>query len=172
MRYLSKKNIVEALELVATELGRGEDSHELVIAGGAALVLLYSARESTKDVDAALSDMAVREAAQQVASRLNLPEDWLNDGAKGYVHGLALGEVVFQAESLVVRTLAPKQLLAMKLSAWRDDLDIDDARLLLSKIQGDREQVWEQVEPHLVPGRELKALYAFEDLWESRNESE
>ena len=60
----------------------------------------------------------------------------------------------------------------MKLSAWRDDLDIDDARLLLSKIQGDREQVWEQVEPYLVPGRELKASYAFEDLWESRHASE
>lgn len=57
----------------------------------------------------------------------------------------------------------------MKLSAWRDDLDIDDARLLMSEIEGTKTQVWEQVEPHLVPGRELKARYAFEDLWESRD---
>jgi predicted nucleotidyltransferase len=49
-----------------------------------------------------------------------------------------------------VRTLAPPQLLAMKLAAWRDDLDIEDARLLLSKIAGDRDTVWEQVEPYLV----------------------
>jgi predicted nucleotidyltransferase len=70
---------------------------------------------------------------------------------------------------LVVRALAPPQLLAMKLSAWRDDLDIEDARLLLSKIEGDRERVWEQVEPYLVPGRELKSEYAFEDLWESEH---
>ena len=55
----------------------------------------------------------------------------------------------------------------MKLSAWRDDVDIDDARLLLGKLAGDKAAVWRQVEPHLVPGRELKAQYAFEDLWEA-----
>jgi len=55
----------------------------------------------------------------------------------------------------------------MKLSAWRDDLDVADARLLLSKIAGDQASVWQQVEPHLVPGRELKARYAFDDLWEA-----
>jgi hypothetical protein len=55
----------------------------------------------------------------------------------------------------------------MKLSAWRDDIDVADARLLLSKLAADRSSVWSQVERHLVPGRELKAQYAFDDLWES-----
>ncbi len=98
---------------------------------------------------------------------MGLPGDWLNDGAKGFLHGVALGDVVFQSPSLVVRSLAPTQLLAMKLSAWRDDLDISDARLLLSKLQGNCHEIWQQIEPYLVPGRELKARYAFEDLWES-----
>jgi len=66
-------------------------------------------------------------------------------------------------------SLAPPQLLAMKLSAWRDDLDIEDARLLLSQIPGDRDRVWKEVQPYLVPGRELKSQYAFEDLWESEH---
>ena len=66
----------------------------------------------------------------------------------------------------------PHQLLAMKLGAWRDDLDIDDARLLMSKIEGTKTEIWARVEPHLVPGRELKARYAFEDLWDSRDGSE
>lgn len=57
---------------------------------------------------------------------------------------------------------------AMKLCAWRDDVDVDDARLLLSKLAGDREAVWVMVEPHLVPGRELKSRYAFDDVWEER----
>jgi predicted nucleotidyltransferase len=109
----------------------------------------------------------VRAAAASVASRVGLPEDWLNDGAKGYVHGLAPGEVLFSAPGLIVRSVAAPQLLAMKLSAWRDDLDVADARLLLSKIPGERASVWRQVEPHLVPGRQLKAQYAFEDLWEA-----
>ena len=132
-------------------------------------VLLYEARDSTKDVDAVFSDEAIRNAAPQVAARLSLPNDWLNDAAKGYLHGLQRGEVVFEASSLIVRTLAPVQLLAMKLSAWRDDLDVEDARLLLSQIDGSPDQIWASLEPHVVPGRELKARYAFEDLWESEH---
>lgn len=55
----------------------------------------------------------------------------------------------------------------MRLSAWRDDLDIEDARLLLARMDGNRETIWSAVEPHLVHGRELKARYAFDDLWEA-----
>lgn len=54
----------------------------------------------------------------------------------------------------------------MKLSAWRDDLDIEDARLLLARLPGEKDAVWSSIEPHVVPGRELKARYAFDDIWE------
>src|SRR5450432_2026099 len=97
------------------------------------------------------------------------PGDWLNDAAKGFIHGLALGETVFESDSLTVRALAPEQLLAMKLCSWRDSVDFDDARLLLSKLTGNRTAVWARVEPFLVPGRETTACYAFEDLWENRS---
>jgi hypothetical protein len=55
----------------------------------------------------------------------------------------------------------------MKLSAWRDDVDIADAQVLLREFSGKRAEVWSLVEPYLVPGRELKAKYAFDDLWEA-----
>lgn len=42
-----------------------------------------------------------------------------------------------------------------------------DARLLLTRLPDDREVSWKLVEPYLVPGRELKAKYAFDDLWEA-----
>jgi predicted nucleotidyltransferase len=166
LKTLTRDDIIRAFETLARQIGASEPPHELIIAGGAALVILYGARESTKDVDAVRFDLTVREAARCVADLLGLPDDWLNDGAKGYLQGLTRGEVVFRAPGLLVRTLALPQLLAMKLSAWRDDLDIADGRLLLSKIQGDKEQTWRLIEPRLVPGRELKARYAFEDLWE------
>ncbi len=149
---------------------------EIAVVGGAAVVLLYGAREATKDVDVLLlghvDAVAVRLAVRRVASRLDLPEDWLNDAAKGYVHGLALGEVLVDEPALRVHALAAHQLLAMKLSAWRDDVDIDDARLLLAQLPREREEVWSLIEPHLVPGRELKAQLAFADLWESQYASE
>jgi hypothetical protein len=171
MERLTSEAIRRALVALAAELPKAEAPRELWIVGGAALVLLYDAREATKDVDAfALDAVASAElcaAAVSVAAGLGLPEDWLNDGAKGYLHGLSPGELLFGSPSLVVRAVAVPQLLAMKLSAWRDDLDVADARLLLSKLSGDRASVWGQVEPHLVPGRELKARYAFDDLWEA-----
>jgi hypothetical protein len=171
MERLTKADIRLALGALAAALPITTAPRELWIVGGAALVLLYGTRDTTKDVDAfALDPTAsaeLRAAAVAVASQLGLPEDWLNDGAKGYLHGLAPGEVLFEAQGLRVRSVALQQLLAMKLSAWRDDLDVSDARLLLSKLSGDKVSVWKLVEPHLVPGRQLKAQYAFEDLWEA-----
>lgn len=171
MERLTRAGIRRALQALASALPITSAPRELWIVGGAALVLLYGARDTTKDVDAFVLDPSasaeLRAAAAAVASQLGLPDDWLNDGAKGYVQGLAPGEVLFEARALLVRTVGPQQLLAMKLSAWRDDLDVGDARLLLSKLAGDRASVWKQVEPHLVPGRQLKAQYAFDDLWEA-----
>lgn len=175
MARLSAAQIRDAFSALAGELRRAGARAEIAVAGGAALVLLYGARESTKDVDAITLDAsaadAVRIASRAVAGALGLPSDWLNDAAKGYVHGLALGERLFESETLIVRALAAQQLLAMKLSAWRDDVDVEDARLLLRSLVGDRDVAWRSIEPHLVPGRELKARYAFEDLWEAEHGS-
>ena len=67
------------------------------------------------------------------------------------------------------QTLSLTQLLAMKLSAWRDDLDVEDARKLLKECPGARADVWREVESYVVPGREMKARYASDDLWESEH---
>ena len=58
-----------------------------------------------------------------------------------------------------MHSLRAEQLLAMKLCAWRDDVDIADARRLLAELSGTHEDIWRQVEAYLQPGRELKAKY-------------
>lgn len=130
----------------------------------------YQARLATKDVDVLVGSVGreaeIKSAAGRVAVRLGLPPDWLNDAAKGYLHGLDPGSVLIEHPNLRVRAVSDVQLLAMKLSAWRDDVDVGDARLLLARQDGAKSSVWERIEPFLVPGRELKARYAFEDLWE------
>lgn len=134
------------------------------------MVLMYNARPSTHDVDVMILVLRqariVRELAKQVAQEYNLLEDWLNDGAKGYLVGISNGQTVFFAPGIVVKTPAIAQLLAMKLSAWRDDVDVEDARQLLQTLEGEPEQIWAGVEPYLVSGTQLKARYAFLDLWE------
>ena len=176
MQSLTRDVILRALRLLAERLPPGEPPVDLILVGGAAMVLLFGARESTKDVDAFSIDPEVRtsvaKAASQVAADLGLPDDWLSDAAKGYAHGLTPGPVLLDTPTLRVRTTSAAQLLAMKLSAWRDDVDVEDAKRLLKECRGRREEIWQQVERHLVPGRELKAGYAFEDLWESEHGSE
>jgi len=173
MSTLGKEELTNAF----TELGQlaqaQDTSIELVIVGGAAMVLAYAARLSTHDVDAAILSpkeaRIVRALAKEVAGKRGWAEDWLNDSAKGYLVGISKGEVVFSAPGIEVRIPKVTQLLAMKLSAWRDDVDIADARLLLQQIPASskRDIVWKQITPYLVTGRELKAQYAFWDLWES-----
>lgn len=138
--------------------------------GGAALVLLFRARESTKDVDAyfVMPDAAIiREAAETVAERLQLSNDWLNDGAKGYLVGLTRGEILYESRALTVHAASTPQLLAMKLVAWRDAVDRGDAKLLLSTMTGSAAEIWSAVKEHVPPHRMDKASYAFEDLWET-----
>src|SRR3990172_8839787 len=93
MERLTKEAIRRALEALAAALPPGAAPRELWVVGGAALVLLYGARETTRDVDAFTLDNAaspeLHAAAASVAMKLGLPEDWLNDGAKG--EGLGFG---------------------------------------------------------------------------------
>ena len=167
---LSADDIRTGFSALAMELARRGEQAEIAIAGGAALVLLFNARETTKDVDAyflAPEASRIREASARVAGELGLPDDWLNDGAKGYFVGVSDGETLYNSPSLVVRTVSTPQLLAMKLAAWRDAIDRADARLLLLQMQGSEAEIWTKVEP-FVPRHEVdKASYALDDLWDS-----
>lgn len=173
MATITRQEIVEAFERLGQLAEAQGEKIELVLIGGALMVLVYETRQSTRDVDVVI--LAPREArlvralAKTVAIERDWPEDWLNDAAKGYLVGVSSGPIVFSAEGIVVHSPSVAQLLAMKLSAWRDDVDIADARRLLEALSSGRdgEEIWKMVEPYLVPGRELKAQYAFWDLWES-----
>ena len=171
MALLSKLDIEKALTYLG-ELALAEGHHiELLVVGGAAMVLLYNARPATHDVDVMILSprqaKIVRDLAQQVATDYDWPLDWLNDGAKAYLQGLSQGAVLLSSPGIVVKSPATAQLLAMKLSAWRDDVDIADAQQLLANLSGTKTEIWQKVETFLYPGIELKAQYAFMDLWEA-----
>jgi hypothetical protein len=136
---LTADAILRAFDALSEELLRRSECAQIAIAGGAALVLLFNARESTKDVDAYIvspTAAVVRDAVAEVAAALELPRDWLNDAAKGYFVGLSLGAPLFDSPSLTIRAVTTAQLLAMKLAAWCDAVDRADAQLLLTSIEG------------------------------------
>jgi len=167
---LSAEEIRQAFASLSDELQHVGERAEIVVIGGAALVLLFGARESTKDVDAYFlkpTASVVRSAAETVAHRLNLPLDWLNDNAKGYLVAVTTGRILYESEWLNIRAASNARLLAMKLAAWRDAIDRADARLLLSQMSGSAEEIWSAIRPFVPPHLIDKASYAFEDLWEA-----
>ena len=83
---LTREAILRALSSLSDELGRQGVTGELCRFGGTVMVLAFTARVSTKDVDALFRPTSpIRDMARRIAQEQHLPEDWLNDGVKGYV---------------------------------------------------------------------------------------
>jgi hypothetical protein len=170
MAFLGKNEILAALTRLG-ELAAAEGATvELLVFGGGVMVLDLAARPSTRDIDAVVltpsEPQLVRRLASIVAAERQWPMDWLNDAVKGFVVGPVDRVTLWQSLGICVARPSYAQLLAMKLCAWRDDVDIGDARRLLACISGGREQVWSALLPYLQTGREMVAQYAFDDLWE------
>jgi len=170
MAIFNKEEILKALTRLGELANAAHHSVELLVTGGALMVLAYQSRLATKDIDALiLSPQAalVRKWIQQVAREQELPEDWLNDAVKPFLVTVSPGPVVFQTRGLIVKSPLPEQMLAMKLAAWRDEGDILDAARILQELNFSltQEEVWNLCIPYLPKGTELKAQYALEDLW-------
>lgn len=119
---LTRDDILRAFTAVAGDLRSRGEGGEIILVGGAALVLVYGARAATRDVDAISlrPSASLSAAALRVAAAQGLPVDWLNDRARAFASTASEGPVVFAADSLTVRAATGVQLLAMKLSAMRD----------------------------------------------------
>ncbi len=126
-------------ELVAllTELGAELDGDglrgELLVIGGAAMALAYDTRRATRDVDGVFEPkQRVYAAAEVVARRHDLDDNWLNDAAKALIPpGAEVGaHVVLEVPGLTVSAPAPEKLLALKVASARVDRDADDILVL------------------------------------------
>lgn len=129
-RKLTKKDLIRglvALDQMAKDEGVLID---LTMYGGAALALVYDLRDSTRDIDVAIHTQSqkARDFSAKIAEDNGWPEDWLNDGVKGF---LSNQEELDQIEDFYTTTVglsisvaSPRYLLAMKCMAMRTaDLD-------------------------------------------------
>ena len=119
---LSKEQIIGALTALNGKLAAREITGELCIFGGAAMILAFDARQSTRDVDGVfVPKTTVAGAIEEVAEELNLPVDWLNDGVKGWVSSVGdiVAEGMPQFSNLRILRPSTQYLLAMKCLAAR-----------------------------------------------------
>lgn len=119
---LTREAILSALSSLSDELGRQGFTGELCLFGGTVMVLAFTARVSTKDVDALFQPTSpIRDIARRIAEEQRLPADWLNDGVKDYVsarHETTAGNLT-QFPHLRLTMPVPEYLLAMKCMAAR-----------------------------------------------------
>lgn len=135
MSYLTKEQIVEALERLDRALGARGTRAELYLVGGAVMCVALDARASTKDVDGWFTEpQAVRAAAREVAEEMHLPEDWLNDAAKAFVPPGATFERWRSFPHLDISVADDRTLLAMKCAAARTTEDAADIRTLAARL--------------------------------------
>ncbi len=75
----TRYHTIQALERLGELAQQQEYSIELLLMGGAAMVLMYNARPSTRDVDVLVLSpqeaRVVRGLAEQVAQEYDLPQD-------------------------------------------------------------------------------------------------
>jgi hypothetical protein len=133
---------------------------EIAVYGGSCLILASDIRGASGDVDAVflVGGPAVREIADQVAARLELPSDWINEGVKRMApppgdpqpNLILAGEYPRIPNSIVglrVHLPTPAYMLAMKILANRliedtekTESDLNDAVALMKVTRLTTEQ--------------------------------
>lgn len=175
---LTREHILRALGSLSDELGKQGIVGELCLFGGTAMVLAFTARLTTKDVDAVFQPAAtIRELARSIATELDLPADWLNDGVKGFVsahHETTTGELP-QFPNLRLTMPVPEYLLAMKCFAARiasaegeGPSDVSDIVFLIRRLGlKSPEEVLDLVRRYYSAERiPMKTQYLVESLFE------
>lgn len=98
---------------------------EIILIGGASILINYGFRDMTYDMDAIIiSSTAMKQAINQVGDNLGLPNGWLNTDfmrTKSYSPKLIEHSVYYKTFSniLTVRTVTAEYMIAMKLMAGR-----------------------------------------------------
>lgn len=133
---LSRDEILKYLEEINHQLSLEDKCGEIIIAGGAALTLVFSARNSTHDIDALFRPKEdLREIIKTIAACNDLSDDWLNDGVKGFITEKMKSSVVCKFSNLTVSSLDAESLLAMKLTSARAlSKDMDDSIFLMKVL--------------------------------------
>lgn len=120
------------------ELFKEEVKGEILIVGGAAMCLVYNARESTKDVDGVfVPTTLLRNIVAKVGEAHGLEAGWLNDGVKGFLSSTGGDdkEEVMTLSNFKVWAPSPEYMLAMKcISARADSYDAEDISFLINHL--------------------------------------
>ena len=124
----TKENIDTYLKEVAKEyrkqIGKNMPA-EMILIGGASVLVNYGFREMTTDIDAVIqAASAMKDIINRVGDKFDLPNGWLNQDfvrTESYSPALVQFSRYYRTYSnvLIIRTVAAEYLIAMKLRSGR-----------------------------------------------------
>ncbi|MBI2946758.1 MAG: hypothetical protein HYY23_03870 [Verrucomicrobia bacterium] len=174
---MTREQILAALSALSDELGKRGVTGEVCRFGGTVMVLAFTARLATKDVDALFQPtQIIRELARRIADEQHLPANWLNDGVKGFVsarHETTTGNLP-QFPHLRLTMPVPEYLLAMKCMAARvggttdEPSDVADILFLIRHLKLKSAKDVLDLVGHYYPANQIsvKTQYLVEGLFE------
>lgn len=127
-KTFTKENLDSYLKDLAKEFRRlngKEMPAEIILIGGAAILLNYGFREMTNDVDALIHASSVmKDAINIIGDRYDLPNGWLNTDfmkTSSYTPRIDEFSVYYKTFSNImqIRTISGEYLIAMKLRSGR-----------------------------------------------------
>jgi Nucleotidyltransferase of unknown function (DUF6036) len=134
---VNRDDIEKYLRMLGQELLNHQVTGEILLVGGAVMLLKVQNREVTKDIDAYFDPgqaELIRQAVRIIADREGLAQDWINDAAKGFFYTQPPTEQWAEYPGLRVYIPSLDYLFAMKVVAGRPQ-DIDDIKALASELK-------------------------------------
>lgn len=143
---------------------------EIILIGGASILINYGFRDSTYDVDALIqASSSMKDAINYVTDTMGLPNGWLNDDFRNttsYTPRLVTFSKYYRTFSnmVTIRTITGEYLVAMKLKALRQyKHDISDiVGILREHMRTGDSLTYERID---------KAVYDLYDGWEHMSEN-
>jgi hypothetical protein len=179
---MTEDRILRALGRLSELLAERGVHGEICLLGGTVMVVAFKARSSTKDVDAIFQPTGViRELSLVVQKEQDLPEHWINDGAKGFVsarHDIVSRDLP-QFDNLRVMAPTPEYMLAMKCIAARipadpdEGGDVTDIRFLIEHLGLESPQQAIDIVSRYYPASRIPARTRFliEDIFDTGDDS-
>ena len=167
---MNKDDIQKYLRMLGDELLKRNVTGEILLVGGAVMLLEVGNREITKDIDAYFEGNAaiIRDAIIVVAEREGLSDDWLNDAVKSFFYTRVPNRKWAEYPGLRVYMPPLDYLLVMKVIAGRPQ-DVDDAKALIEKLHlSNAQEVFALIEKYTKKERvEPRTQYIVEELFDS-----
>ena len=125
----TKENLDQYLKELAKEFRKRNGKNmpaEIVLIGGASVVINYGFREMTYDLDAIINAAtSMKDAINYVGDKFGLPDGWMNDD---FMHTESYTPRIIQysqyyhtySNAVAFRTVTGEYLVAMKLRAGRE----------------------------------------------------